>query len=741
MKHWQILSLCFTFLPISLWSQESQATLLEGKVVAKADQSPLVGAQIFWAGTDLGTNSEQDGSFRLRRTPDSDRLVVRFFGYEADTLQIGEQDFVQISLQLSTLEEVAIEGRQRSTSISFLDPLKTENIGEKELEKAACCNLSESFETNPSVDVAFTDAITGTRQIQLLGLAGPYTQITRENMPHIRGLSSLYGLTYTPGFWVAGMQLNKGAGSVINGYESVAGQINIELRKPPTADRLGLNLYANEMGRLEANLNLAHRFEDSPWSTALLVLAANRSAERDRNQDGFMDMARNQTYIGLHRWHYIGDNGIRFQAGVKGVYIDRLGGQLGVREDQSGSLWALRQDTRRLEGFAKIGKVLDRPGHSMGLQLSTANHDQKSEFGRRDYDASQQTTYANFIYQGIIGSTAHTYKTGLSLQYDRFAERLESTNYDRTEVVPGAYFEYTYNFLDKLGIVGGIRADYHNLFGAFVTPRFHLRYALTEKTILRASAGRGQRTANILAENNNLLASSREIVIEGTDNNKPYGLEQEVAWNYGINLTQLFTLDYREGTLSLDFYRTDFVNQIVIDLDRSPRQAVFYNLDGKSYSNSFQAQLDYELIKRLDVRLAYRWFDVKTTYDGSLRQKPLIATHRAFVNLAYETRNYWKFDYTFNWESSKRIPFTSRNPGPLRLGQLSPSFFLMNAQISKTWREKLDVYLGGENLLNFVQEDPILASNDPFGPYFDSSLIWGPIFGRNVYVGMRYKIK
>ncbi|MEL6652210.1 MAG: TonB-dependent receptor, partial [Bacteroidota bacterium] len=739
MKHWQILSLCFAFFPISLWSQESQTTFLEGKVLAEADQTPLVGAQIIWAATNLGTNSGQDGSFRLRRTPDSDQLVVRFFGYEADTILIGEQDFVEIKLQLSTLEEVAIEGRQSSTSISFLDPLKTENIGEKELEKAACCNLSESFETNPSVDVAFTDAITGTRQIQLLGLAGPYTQITRENMPHIRGLSSLYGLTYTPGFWVAGMQLNKGAGSVINGYESVAGQINIELRKPPTADRLGINLYANEMGRLEANLNLAHRFEDSPWSTALLLHTANRSAERDRNQDGFMDLVRNQTYIGLHRWHYIGDNGLRFQAGIKGVYIDRLGGQVGVKEDQSGSLWALRQNTRRLEGFAKIGKVLDRPGHSMGLQLSAANHDQVSEFGRRGYDANQQTAYANFIYQGIIGSTAHTYKTGVSFQYDRFAERLESTNYDRTEVVPGAYFEYTYNFLDKLGIVGGIRADYHNLFGAFVTPRFHLRYALAERTILRASAGRGQRTANILAENNNLLASSREIIIEGTDNNQPYGLNQEVAWNYGVNLTQLFTLDYREGTFSLDFYRTDFVNQIVLDLDRSPRQAVFYNLDGSSYSNSFQAQLDYELIKRLDVRLAYRWYDVKTTYDGSLRQKPLIATHRTFVNLAYETRNYWKFDYTFNWESSKRIPFTSRNPGPLRLGQLSPAFFLMNAQISKTWREKLDVYLGGENLLNFVQENPILASRDPFGRFFDSSLIWGPIYGRNVYIGMRYK--
>ncbi|MEM6348547.1 MAG: TonB-dependent receptor, partial [Bacteroidota bacterium] len=258
---------------------------------------------------------------------------------------------------------------------------------------------------------------------------------------------------------------------------------------------------------------------------------------------------------------------------------------------------------------------------------------------------------------------------------------------------------------------------------------------------LRLSAGRGQRTANIFAENSGLLASSRRVIIRGGDSDKPYGLDQEIAWNYGLNLTQLFTLDYREGSISFDFYRTDFVNQIVVDVDQSPRQVVFYNLDGKSYSNSFQAQLDYELIKRLDLRLAYRWFDVMTTYDGRLRQKPLISAHRAFVNLAYESRNYWKFDLTLNWQGKKRIPFTSRNPDSYRLSQIAPAFFLLNGQITKTWQEKFDVYLGVENLLNFTQENPILASDDPFGRNFDSSLIWGPIFGRNVYLGLRYSIK
>jgi outer membrane receptor for ferrienterochelin and colicin len=291
-------------------------------------------------------------------------------------------------------------------------------------------------------------------------------------------------------------------------------------------------------------------------------------------------------------------------------------------------------------------------------------------------------------------------------------------------------------------MVTGIRGDYHNYYGFFVTPRIHTRFAISELTVLRASAGRGQRTANILAENNGLFASSRQIQIEGDGSDRPYGLDPEVAWNYGVNLTQYFELDYRNGTLSFDFYRTDFQNQIVVDLDQSPQAAVFYNLDGESYSNSFQVQLDYELIKRLDARIAYRWFDVWTTYDDVLRRKPLIAQNRAFMNLAYESRNHWKYDLTVNWQGEKRIPDTQSNPEGFQLDQQSPDFVLINAQISKAWNEgKFEVYMGVENLLNYAQDIPILAADQPFGSFFDSSMVWGPIFGRNTYMGLRYRLK
>ncbi len=735
------------FLVLGLSAQDTDK-LVQGKVteVAGDETIPLVGANVYWLGTQAGTSTKSGGHFNLLRVPQTDQLVISFIGYQTDTIDTKGKDVIEIRLNAAvSLDEVKVVYRKKTTEISFTDPLKVEKIGEDELLKAACCNLSESFETSPSVDVSFTDAVTGTRQIQMLGLAGPYTQITRENMPDIRGLSAIYGLTYIPGTWVEGIQLIKGPGSVVNGYESIAGQVNVEIRKPETAEKLYLNLYGNEGGRMEFNANFAHRMDDGKWSTAVLLHGKKNSRNNDRNQDGFLDHPLSNQFIGLNRWKYIGPGGVRLQFGVKGTYIDNIGGQVGFDPEQNlpvSEKWGMHLNMQRIEGWAKLGKVfIDMPWKSIALQISGANHRQISSFGLHDYDAEQHTFYANTLYQSILSNTYHKFKTGLSLQYDKYAELWNNTNFDRTEIVSGAYFEYTYSPSEDFSAVAGIRADYHNLFGSFITPRIQLRYAISDNTVVRGSAGRGQRTGNILSEYNGLLASSRQLIIQSDDSEKPYGLNPEVAWNYGINLTKSFQLDYRDGTVSFDYYRTDFENQIVVDLDQSPQTAVFYNLQGDSYSNSFQAQLDYEAVKRLDVRLAYRWFDVQTTYSGKLLQKPLIAAHRAFLNAGYETHNQWKFDYTINWQGEKRIPNTEDNPMIYQLPEYSPDFVVMNAQISKLWKEKFEVYLGVENLLNFTQNNPILASEQPFGPHFDSSLIWGPIFGRNVYFGLRYRIK
>ena len=741
-----ILSALLILLFKSLWAQQDVA-YLKGKVVEQIEgkELPIIGANVYWSNTTVGTTTDINGNFKLSKLKTNPQLVISYVGYKPDTIQVTDKSFVLVNLQSSIeLDEVTVSYRRNSTEVNLLEPLNSKIIGEKELLKAACCNLSESFETNPSVDVSFTDAVTGTRQIQMLGLAGPYTQITRENMPDIRGLSSVYGLTYIPGTWIESILLNKGTGSVANGFESIAGQIDVNLRNPASMDKLYINAYGNQKGRMELNANIQADLSNR-LGTALLLHGMNNSFKQDHNEDNFLDHPTGEQYVLLNRWELYNDKGVHFQVGVKGTFIDKNGGESDFDPDLdkgTTNAWGMNIHTERYEAWAKLGKVnVDKPWQSIGSQFSGAVHNQDSYFGLNNYNASQNTFYANIMFQSIIKNTNHKFKTGLSFQYDDYKEDLNTDNYDRLEYVPGAFFEYTYNYLEKFNAVVGLRGDYHNEYGGFITPRVHLRYSLTDHTTLRASGGRGQRTANIISENTGILASSRQFVINGDGSNKPYGLDPEVAWNYGLNLTYKFTLDYRNGSISVDFYRTDFQNQIVVDLDQNSQQAVFYNLDGQSYSNSFQAQFDYELIKRLDFRIAYRWYDVKTTYNGDLKEKPLVANHRAFINMAYESKKHWKFDYTVNWQGAKRIPDLSSNPAEYQMDNTSPDFFLMNAQISKSWQQKFDFYVGVENILAYKQKNPIIASDQPFSNYFDSSLIWGPISGRNIYFGIRYKIK
>ncbi len=714
------------------------------EINAEGERSALPGANIYWMGTVSGTTTAADGSFTIPVDPEAHMLIVSYVGFRNDTLHLHEPAEVEVTFSRAVmLDEVEVSHRIKPTTVSFKGAYNVRNIHEKELTKAACCNLSESFETNPSVDVSFTDAVTGTRQIEMLGLAGPYVQITRENMPDVRGLSALYGLTYTPGPWIEGIQLNMGAGSVVNGFESITGQINVELRKPENSDRLFLNLYGNQAGRMEANLNTSYPLGEK-WHGGLLLHGNLRPLEMDRNGDGFMDHPTGQQLVALKRFKYSGTSGLESQFGVKLTYLDQLAGQVDFDPETAPAAqphWGSEMNTRRLEAWTKIGKVFeDRPFTSMGFQLSGAVHRQDAYFGLRNYDASQNSLYSNLIYQSTLGNTNHQYRTGLSFQLDHYREMLTPGDFERMEWVPGAFLEYTYNFMDVFTAVAGIRADRHNQFGTFFTPRLHLRLQPVEKTVLRISGGRGQKTASVFAEQIGIFASSRSVYIDSTRENTPYGLDPEVAWSAGFHGAQGIPLGASDAILSLDYFYTHFTSQIVADLDRDPREVHFYNLDGRSFSHSLQVQLDMEPLPRYDVRLAYRFNDVKTTFDGELLPRPLTSRHRGFVNMAYATESQWSFDVTWSWQGSKRIPGTSANPEPYRLASLSPAFSVVNLQVSKTLFGNLDLYTGVENLFDFRQEDPIISGEDPFGPYFDSSLIWGPIFGRKIYAGLRFRI-
>lgn len=727
---------------------------LSGKVVEvgrNGDTTVIPGVVLVWENTAVAATTDGNGNFSLPLVESASGIQVRAVGYEQKTITVKDPSkYMLIALKgASELQEVEVVYYSSGTEISYLNPIKTEILTERSLMKAACCNLSESFETNPSIDVNFADAVSGTKQIQMLGLSGQYAQITKENMPYLRGLANNYGLSFIPGTWIESIQLSKGAGSVINGYESFTGQINTELQNPEHTDKLHFNSYVNENARNEYNLNLSRRMNQK-LAVGLLTHMSYNPILQDMNMDGFADIPAGRQYNIMNKYSFQAPKS-GFEAQVGGGYLkdERNGGQIKKMmpaHHDTLPLYKIGINNEKWEVYSKTGFVFKKkPGTSMGLQLSYLNHDQHNFYGNNRYSGLQRTFYANYIFQGIIGTTDNTYKVGASFMNDDVREEFNTSKYARLEQVGGIFTEFAKNYGEKFNLIAGFRADHHNYYGVFFTPRLHLRYAFKPSSVLRFSGGRALRTANIFTDNSYLMASSRVWSIQSNDAAMPYGLKPETGWNYGLNFTQKFKINYRDAYVTVDAYRTDFENQVVTDVDAHPQQVLIYNLKGPSYSNTMQFEFNMEPRKRLFVKTAYRYVDTKVTYQQGLLQKAMVARDRAFINLSYETKNgHWQFDLTTQYNGSKRLPKTGLNPQEYRREEYSPAYFNQLGQITwltQLWGGDFHVYLGVENLFNYKQQDPIVSVDMPYGPYFDASMVWGPIYGRMLYTGLRWKFK
>ena len=738
----------FLLMPLFCFSQDK----ISGMIMEANDNNEhigLAGANVYWLDTTVGTVTDVDGKFSLSYSKDYSKLIISYVGFKTDTLTITEPKMIHHWLQpTSSLDEVTVEGKRKATAKSYLEAQNILTVSSDELLKAACCNLSESFETNPSIDVNFADAVTGTRQIKMLGLTSPYILIATENIPTIRGASQAYGLSFTPGTWVESIQITKGMGSVVNGFESISGQINAEMVKPSKDDKLFVNAYGSINGRMELNTHINTKVSER-WDTGLYLHGNIRDKKFDNNDDSFLDMPLAKQINLMNRWQYTNpEKGFVSFLNFRYLNDEKQAGQVDFNPDTdklSTNSWGSEIDTERIDVSAKLGYVNPEiPYQSLGVQVAYSNHDQESYFGLNQYDIVQNSIYANAIYNSIISDSRHKIKTGLSFTYDDYDESVNLENYSRTENSVGAFFEYAFDNLDDLNVVAGLRVDNHNLLGFFVTPRLHLRYTPWERSALKASFGRGKRSANIFAENQNLFASSRNINILNTTG-KIYGLDPEIAWNYGVSFLQGFDLFERKADITVDFYRTDFKNQIVVDLE-NPTEVNFYNLVGDSYANSFQLEFNHNTFEGFDIRLAYKYYDVKTQYSTGKLEKPLTPRNRIFANAAFETKqkdngSQWKFDATYNWLGEQRYASTLSSPVEYRLSEYSLTVGTLNAQITKVFSPKFEVYLGGENITNVKQNNPIVSSENPFGPNFDTTFVYGPIFGSMYYAGLRFKIK
>ena len=728
----------YLILLITFFAISARADEVKGHVFDDNNQ-PVIGANVYWEGTQQGTTTDVDGAFKLKTRKSTNNLVVSYIGYTTFVMPVTNPDEpLQITLKGEVaLEEVVISERKMGTIASRTSVLQTQKITYDEICRAACCNLAESFETNPSVDVSYADAATGARQIKLLGLAGTYVQMLTENYPNFRGAASLYGLDYVPGAWMESIQVSKGTSSVKNGYEALAGQINVEFKKPPTADIFSVNLFGSDAGRYEGNADASWHFNDKV-STGLLVHYSNDKKQHDGNDDGFLDTPLKEQVNLMNRWYHKLDNYVA-QYGARYLHENRTGGQATKHHDFADP-YQVHLETNRAELYTKQAYIIDKEKvESVALILSGSYHEQKSMYDRTPYNVYQNNVYASLLYEKEF-SPAHSLSTGLSMNYDGFNENLLQAGtrkvFDRTEVVPGAYVQYTYNLNDKLIVLGGVRADYSSLYDFFVTPRVHIKYNPFDWFHVRASAGKGFRTANILAENNFLLSSSRKM-------NIAENLDQEEAWNTGLNLSFYIPLFGKELSLNGEWYYTNFLKQVVVDMDSDPHAVGFYNLDGKSYSNSFQVEATYPFFRGFTLTAAYRYTDAKTDYrnaEGVTRRlkKPLVSDYKALATASYQTPlKKWQFDLTGQFNGGGRMP-TPDATNPLWEPNFN-AYTVVNAQITRYFR-RWSIYIGAENLFDYKQSHPIIDAENPRGDNFDGSMVWGPVHGRKIYAGLRFNI-
>lgn len=721
------------------WSQVAKGVVRDAKT---GESIPL--ANVVWQGTQVGTSTDADGHFVLDKKGDSaPRLVVSSVGYIADTIEAQFGTAMQVALRPSAyaLAGVEIKGRQKGNFTKMNTTQQEEVISLAGLRGLACCNLGESFENSASVDVGYSDAVSGSKQIQLLGLTGVYSQMLLENTPFLRGLSAPFGLGYVPGQWMQSISVSKGVGSVKNGYEAITGAINLEYEKPQNADLFSVNLFANSDRKGEITAKVNHSFNDH-LATGLYLFGTMNSHRMDHlGHDGFMDTPLQQQLNVLNRWNYEKPGGLCSQTLFNYTHENRLGGDMRFEESMRGndSIFGFGGQSDRFHFFTKNGFPIGQRA-SFGSQVTATYFDQTAYYGLSTYHGTEKDLYANLLMNAdVLGDC--TVDFGLSARYSDMVENLRSVPYVgaapwhpvlvTTEVVPGAFGQFTLRWGDAFNATAGLRYDYNSHYRQhLVTPRLHFRWKLATDLVLRGVGGRGYRSTQVFAENLGLLASSRDMLLV-----EP--LRMEDAWNSGLNLTKKFHVwNDRELSITADYYHTEFVNQVVVDLDQDANQAWIYNLQGRSYSNVVQVDVNAELFEGFDLTLAGKVNDVRCTYNGTLMLKPYTSKYKGLMVLSYHTRfDKWRVDLTTQLNGPQRLPL---NVGA-RQGMTDPYLYMLG-QVTRRFK-RWEVYAGVENITNHTQDMPVVGADVPMTQAFDASVVYAPLMGRLFYLGLRMWVK
>ena len=664
-----------------------------------------------------------------------------------------------------SLQATVFTAGVRANYLSRSSGVRTEVISSAGLRKMACCNLADSFENSASVTVGYSDAVTGARQIRLLGLSGVYTQMLDENRPAMRGIAAPFGLSYVPGQWLESIQVSKGLSTVVNGVESITGQINTEYRKPTDEKPLFVNLSAMNDTKTDFNIASSLQMGDS-WSTVILGHVSGNFKTFDHNHDGFRDDPQTLQFNFANRWLYYSPNGVQLRFGIRALQDRRRGGQDGYNHASytlsPTSPWGSDVQNRSLNAYVKAGFPLSEDNsRNIAFVGDYSITDMNMWAGATNYAGIQNSGFFNVMLQNEFSQT-HKLTLALGGSLDSYNEHLvrkvleQSIDTGRRttdDYVVGLGGEYTFNAEDKFSAIVGLRADWFGGEGLRFTPRLTLKYTPVESVVLRANGGRGLRRALPLIDNIGVFSTGKSFA----------GIFDkhllEDAWTYGGNATFYLPFGASSDTyLSLDFFGSEFRQQMVVDYEHTLNTIEFYALDGKrSFTRNYQIDFNVEPIRRLTVTATFRYTDARIELAGKgLTEKPLTSRYKGVLNLQYATNlNKWIFDFTASINGKSRVydfmeDMRDENGNKLYENGYTPAYPLLYLQITKRFKG-VDIYLGAENLTNFRQQRLLagtlvadqtngMSSVNTALSDFDASAVWGPIMGTKVYLGLRYTL-
>ena len=760
---------------------------LSGKVTDKSSGQPLIGATLYWKNTTAGATTTADGSYSIKRVSGFETLVVDYLGYDIIEMEVSKQVEnldIQMSASAVDIDEVVVEGQQRGNYAKSSGITRDEQISFAGLCKMACCSLAESFENSASVTVGYSDAISGARQIKMLGLAGTYTQILDENRPIMQGAGATYGLSYTPGMWLNSIQVSKGVASVTAGHEAITGQINLEHRKPTDDERFFLNVYFDSELRPEINMSSAIPLtKDKSLSTVIMAHGSLDTAHHDMNKDGFADMPKANQINVANKWLWQNTGGVQLRWGWKVVNENRLGGEMGYKKNLYDQMmenplqtpYGSQIHNRNINAYVKLGIPVgyertftgdaeDAVQNNVAMIFDYDNYLTDSYFGVNKVDVVEDAfrfnaTYAHYFTQrsslnaGLSGYVRLMDNNYLqqSVDADGVIAPMWAVKGKSMLAEPGIFAEYTYNIEDKFSLVVGVRGDYSMVDGDYyykakpqmlLTPRSHIKWNITKRTTLRASAGMGYRRQNLVTDNVWMMTTSRNIEYGNLTN------DMEIAATFGGSLSQTFPLaGDDQATISFDYFRTQFFNSMVFDQETNNNSILIYNTSGKSYTDNFQVDFNWTPFRGFDLFATFRYTNAKMTLerDGKryLVERPLTSRYKGLINIQYAVQR-WVFDVTAQLNGPVRLPELNGDMDKaMNNPTLSPIYPMFFAQVSYKI-SNLTLYLGCENIANYLQgvgghgNAPIVGV--PYQEGFNSSQVWGPLMGRKFYIGLRLNI-